>query len=449
MELFGVKLIGVNSQVGTKSIFTVVVLVSLALLRLVVRLLTQHLFEGRGQSRARFWTRQSTNILTTLLGLVALLSIWFDNPQNLGIAIGLVTAGLAFALQKVVLALAGYFVMLRGSIFRVGDRITMGGVRGDVIALDFLFTTVMEMGDPAPAQGDASASWVAARQYTGRRNFAVLAGGVIAAKCGASDVAAQPNTATSGYLYVSSWGSNEAPFYAPGAKKPTATISKGIADPSALALDSQYNLYVANNQTDTVTVYAPKSTVVLRTIKTGVHGREALGFDGKGNLYVANQTASSITVYAKGQGAPSRTITDGIAGPSQLAIAANRTLYVLNGNSGSVTVYAADESQPKLTISKGISGPDSHFGRCAVLLAGCSRIAGSSPPPVDLPDSPALGITRSFVSRVLYGASYGGGASGGGAIFKQVRSERRFLQRYLARRWVLWGRLGLHRRCCV
>ena len=266
-------------------------------------------------------------------------------------------------------------------------------------------------------------------------------GGVIAAKCGASDVAAQPNTATSGYLYVSSWGSNEAPFYAPGAKKPTATISKGIADPSALALDSQYNLYVANNQTDTVTVYAPKSTVVLRTIKTGVHGREALGFDGKGNLYVVNKTASSITVYAKGQGAPSRTITDGIAGPSQLAIAANRTLYVLNGNSGSVTVYAADESQPKLTISKGISG------RIAIWPLrrpprGLLAHSGLSPPPVDLPDSPALGITRSFVSRVLYGASYGGGASGGGAIFKQVRSERRFLQRYLARRWVLWGRPG-------
>ena len=168
MELFGVKLIGVNSQVGEKLIFTAIMLVSLGLLRVVVQWLAQHIFAGRGQSRARFWTRQSTNILTTVLGVVALLSIWFDKPQNLGIAIGLLTAGLAFALQKVILALAGYFVTLRGSIFRVGDRITMGGVRGDVIALDFLFTTVMEMGEPAPAQGDATASWVAARQYTGR-----------------------------------------------------------------------------------------------------------------------------------------------------------------------------------------------------------------------------------------------------------------------------------------
>ena len=52
-----------------------------------------------------------------------------------GTALGLVTAGLAFALQKVVTAVAGYFVILRGRTFNVGDRIVMGGVRGDVIAL--------------------------------------------------------------------------------------------------------------------------------------------------------------------------------------------------------------------------------------------------------------------------------------------------------------------------
>ena len=44
------------------------------------------------------------------------------------------TAGLAFALQNVVTSFAGYFVILRGKTFNVGDRIVMGGVRGDVIA---------------------------------------------------------------------------------------------------------------------------------------------------------------------------------------------------------------------------------------------------------------------------------------------------------------------------
>jgi len=58
-------------------------------------------------------------------------------------------AGLAFALQKVITAVAGYFVILRGKTFNVGDRIVMGGVRGDVIALGFMQTTIMEMGQDA------------------------------------------------------------------------------------------------------------------------------------------------------------------------------------------------------------------------------------------------------------------------------------------------------------
>lgn len=45
------------------------------------------------------------------------------------------SAGLAFALQQVVMPLAGYFVVLRGSTFTVRDRISMGGVRGDVLRL--------------------------------------------------------------------------------------------------------------------------------------------------------------------------------------------------------------------------------------------------------------------------------------------------------------------------
>jgi small-conductance mechanosensitive channel len=78
------------------------------------------------------------------------------------------TAGLAFALQQVITALAGYFVILRGKTFNVGDRIVMGGVRGDVIALGFMQTTIMEMGQPPGEQADDPSMWVHSRQYTGR-----------------------------------------------------------------------------------------------------------------------------------------------------------------------------------------------------------------------------------------------------------------------------------------
>ena len=98
-----------------------------------------------------------------------MLSIWFDNPARLATAIGLVGAGIAFALQRVITAVAGYFVILRGKTFNVGDRIVMGGVRGDVINLSFMQTQIMEMGQPPQVVANPDpAMWVLSRQVTGR-----------------------------------------------------------------------------------------------------------------------------------------------------------------------------------------------------------------------------------------------------------------------------------------
>jgi small-conductance mechanosensitive channel len=53
-------------------------------------------------------------------------------------------------------------------VFNAGDRIVIGGVRGDVIDLSFLQTTVMEMGEARGEQADSPSVWVRSRQYTGR-----------------------------------------------------------------------------------------------------------------------------------------------------------------------------------------------------------------------------------------------------------------------------------------
>lgn len=169
MEIFGLRFVGINAENGQKLLLTIVFIVIILLLRRGVKSLTQRLIRGDHNERLRFWTRQVINLISAVLLLLSLISIWFDDPTRLATAIGLVTAGLAFALQKVITALAGYFVILRGKNFSVGDRITMGGVRGDVIALDFIQTTIMEMGQPPSVQASSDpAMWVRSRQFTGR-----------------------------------------------------------------------------------------------------------------------------------------------------------------------------------------------------------------------------------------------------------------------------------------
>lgn len=169
-EVFGqrIRLLFVRRESGVKLLLTALMVVLLIVLRWIAQRVAG-LLQRRVQSEnLRFWTRQAINLAFALLLLLALLSIWFDDPTRLATGIGLVTAGLAFALQKVITAIAGYFVILRGDTFSVGDRITMGGVRGDVIKLGFIKTTIMEMGQPPAVQHADPAQWVKGRQYTGR-----------------------------------------------------------------------------------------------------------------------------------------------------------------------------------------------------------------------------------------------------------------------------------------
>ena len=135
--------------------------------RAVLRRVMRGLVQGERARQARFWIHQALNLLASLVVVFGLMSIWFDDPARLATAIGLFSAGLAFALQRVVTAFAGYIVILRGNNFTVGDRISMGGVRGDVLALGFIQTTLMEMG-VAPGSDAGPSVWVKSRQFTGR-----------------------------------------------------------------------------------------------------------------------------------------------------------------------------------------------------------------------------------------------------------------------------------------
>jgi len=168
VQIFGVKLVGVTAATGRKVLLSLAVVLVLSLAARGAQVLVRAALPGESGVQGRFWWRQTIRLVVAGAGLLLLLSIWFDDPRRLTTAAGLVTAGLAIALQRVITAFAAYFIILRGRLFQVGDRIVMGGVRGDVIALGFLRTTIMEMGQPPPVRADEPAIWVEARQYSGR-----------------------------------------------------------------------------------------------------------------------------------------------------------------------------------------------------------------------------------------------------------------------------------------
>ena len=83
--------------------------------------------------------------------------IWIAGLGALATYLGILSAGLAIALKELVANFVGWVFILWRRPFKVGDRIQIGDVAGDVIDLRIFQFTLLEIGN-----------WVAADQSTGR-----------------------------------------------------------------------------------------------------------------------------------------------------------------------------------------------------------------------------------------------------------------------------------------
>lgn len=106
-------------------------------------------------------TRYRLQKLMQYLGLTAMgLHLAIVYRARLGgftVAFGVAGAGIAFALQEVITSVAGWAAVSLGGFYDVGDRVQLGGIKGDVIDIGILRTTLMEVGQ-----------WVDGDLYNGR-----------------------------------------------------------------------------------------------------------------------------------------------------------------------------------------------------------------------------------------------------------------------------------------
>ena len=107
--------------------------------------------------KARHVFRKNIVYLFNFFALLLIIYVWVRNISSIAILLGFASAGTALALQEVLLSIAGWFLIIGRRPFEVGDRIELGGVKGDVIDIRLLQTSLLEIGN-----------WVDADQSTGR-----------------------------------------------------------------------------------------------------------------------------------------------------------------------------------------------------------------------------------------------------------------------------------------
>ncbi len=90
-----------------------------------------------------------------ILVVVLLFVLLFDFANELGAlatVMGLAAAGVALALQNVILSMAGYFYLSGRFGIRIGDRVQISGINGDVLDVGFFKLTMMELSDDKNAR---------------------------------------------------------------------------------------------------------------------------------------------------------------------------------------------------------------------------------------------------------------------------------------------------------
>jgi small-conductance mechanosensitive channel len=107
--------------------------------------------------QVQYRVRKTVAYVTYPLAFLVIGRIWFAGFQAVSTYLGLLSAGLAIALQTPLVNLAGWAFILWRQPFKVGDRIEIGGDRGDVIDQRIFMFSLMEIGN-----------WVDADQSTGR-----------------------------------------------------------------------------------------------------------------------------------------------------------------------------------------------------------------------------------------------------------------------------------------
>ncbi len=133
------------------------VIVGIAIIWLLIRVIEKNFFSKIHDNDNRYKAKKFGTFIGYVLTIILLTIVYSNKLGSLTVAFGVAGAGIAFALKEVIASFAGWLAIMFGDFYKTGDRVQLGGVKGDVMDIGVLRTTIMETGQ-----------WVDGDLYNGR-----------------------------------------------------------------------------------------------------------------------------------------------------------------------------------------------------------------------------------------------------------------------------------------
>ena len=133
------------------------IIIGIAVIWLLIKSIQNNLFSKIHDNNNRYKAKKFGSFIGYFLSIVLITIVYSDKLGGLTVAFGVAGAGIAFALQEVIASFAGWLAIMFGDFYKTGDRVQLGGIKGAVMDIGVLRTTIMETGQ-----------WVDGDLYNGR-----------------------------------------------------------------------------------------------------------------------------------------------------------------------------------------------------------------------------------------------------------------------------------------
>ena len=133
------------------------VVIGVVIIWLVIKMIQKNLITKIKEDNNRYRAKKLGSFIGFFLTIVLITVVYSNKLGGLTVALGVAGAGIAFSLQEVITSFAGWLAIILGGFYKSGDRVQLGGIKGDVMDIGVLRTTLMETGQ-----------WVDGDLYNGR-----------------------------------------------------------------------------------------------------------------------------------------------------------------------------------------------------------------------------------------------------------------------------------------
>ncbi len=142
------------SGVLEKILASLVIIFVMLLLDRVFRRATIKFSKG---AQWRYQMGKTIGYVSLLLTIFLIATIWLEQLGEFGALIGILGAGFALVLKEPITTFVGWIYLTSNSLYHLGDRIQLGDLKGDVVDIGPMRTTLIEV-----------ENWVDGEQNTGR-----------------------------------------------------------------------------------------------------------------------------------------------------------------------------------------------------------------------------------------------------------------------------------------